>query len=115
MSVMPKRLGKGYLDSVYTIISSEIKPNHIYFIDCITFCNTSSVKQKIWVKLADIPIIHAYEIPPIGAENTLVIPFMDQIIHSGEFLLAKADDPDAVSFYISGKEQGFSTLCDSGN
>ena len=46
-----------------------------------------------------------YILPGIGGENTLWLQVADQVLHEGERITAEAEFENAISYYMSGKEE----------
>lgn len=99
MAVVPKRLARGETTSgrrmVYTAPAGTTT-----LVKALTICNNGLTEQVFGLELAGTYLIAGYKVKPF---QTLTIPFMDQVIHSGESIFISGNST-AVNFYISGKE-----------
>lgn len=99
MATTASRLYKGTLTSsnatLYTVPS-----NTTAIVKAITLCNITAVAKTVTIKLAGTEIINAYT---IGAYDTIVIPFIDQVVLTTELIEGSASANSAVNVYISGK------------
>ncbi|MCF7753384.1 hypothetical protein KQ941_02935 [Paenibacillus xylanexedens] len=100
MAVVAKRFGKGVLSG--TLQNLYTAPaNATAMVKAITICNTANNSVIVTFRFADVSIISAH---PIAANNTVTIPFIDQVIHAGESIQGSCGQVSAISYYISGKE-----------
>lgn len=106
-----KRIGKGTLgDSLANIDDAAVPANHIRFVKAITLCNKTDTARWVTITFAGINVVYKYVIPGEGVtngvphENTITIPFLDQIMNATERIQGRAEAASAIDFYISGRE-----------
>lgn len=99
---MDKRLCKGTLANANgTLYTSPAVAGGYTVIKAITLCNKTAAAQKATIKFAATEVIAAHT---VAANDTVTIPFIDQIITTGELIEGLCDAADAINYYISGKE-----------
>ncbi len=111
MQIVKKRLGKGTLtDSLANIDDQEVPSDTIRVVKAITLCNAGQASATVDITFAGTSIVHNYSL--IGttggdgpSENTITIPFIDQILHQGERIQGKSSVTGVVHYYISGIEE----------
>lgn len=106
MADVSKRLCKGNLTGggglVYTV-----PPNKNTFVKAVTLCNAGGRDLCLLLKFDDVYLIYNHI---IKANDTLTVPFLDQIIESGEKIsitIVNATGSTGeikCSYYISGRE-----------
>lgn len=102
-----KRLGKGTLtDTLVNIDDAAVPAGHVRFVKAITLCNKTSTDRHVTITFAGTNVIFEYVIEGAGAgnENTITIPFMDQVMVATERIQGAAEAGSAIDFYISGRE-----------
>lgn len=100
-----KRIGMGTLsDTMGNIDSAAVPVDHIRLVKAITLVNTDSETCWVTITFAGTNVFHEYTIPGIGGENTMTIPFMDQVMNATERIQGEAETDDVVDYYISGRE-----------
>ncbi|MEC0370896.1 hypothetical protein [Paenibacillus chibensis] len=104
MADVSKRLLKGVLDTA-TTNNYTVPQNKYTIFKSITVSNTSSsVDLFLTIRLAGISIISGHK---IKANDTLHIPYLDQIMHAGDSLNIYASVVSGTlsgCYYISGRE-----------
>ncbi len=99
---MDKRLCKGTLaDSNGTLYTSPTAEGGYTIIKAVTLCNKTAAAQKATIKFAGTEVISEHT---VAANDTVTIPFIDQIILTTELIEGLCDAADAINYYISGKE-----------
>lgn len=100
MADVSKRFAKGALGttniSVYTVPAGKTA-----FLKAMTVCNKTATDATFTIILAGTEIIYQHT---LKAKDTLTIPFLDQIIESGETITGIASAASAINYYISGRE-----------
>jgi len=100
MAVTDKRLCKGTLSdsnaTLYTVPASTMA-----LVKAITVCNKTNVTVTFTIKFASTEVIHTHN---LRAYDTLTIPFLDQILNTGELIEGLASSAASIDYYISGKE-----------
>jgi len=100
MGVVDKRLGKGTLTTsnatLYTVPSSTTT-----YVKAVNICNISGSSATVTLKFAGTEIMKGQT---IEANNSLAIPFYDQILSATELIEGLASAGSAITYYISGKE-----------
>ncbi len=100
------RLGQGFIpDSLENIDIHAVPTGMVRVLKALTLVNVT--EDPCWVDLFlnDSPIPKHYIIPGIGGENTLHVKVIDQVMHEGERITAEAEFENAISYYMSGKEE----------
>ncbi len=104
---MNLRIGKGTLgNSVVNIDDAAVPVDHIRLVKAITLCNKTNTDRWVTILFDDANILHRYVVPGYGdrEENTITIPFIDQVMVAGERISGRAETAAAIDFYISGVE-----------
>jgi hypothetical protein len=105
MTTTAKRLGKGIMsDSEGNLDASAVGSGQIRFVKAITLCNTSIDPVDVTIKLAGTTVIYEYTLEGVGGENSITIPFLDQIMEELERITGYASVTNVVHYYISGRE-----------
>ena len=100
-----ERIGMGTLTaSLANVDDAAVAASHIRYVKAVTLCNTSVSAQHVTMTFAGTNVIYEYSIPGTGGENTITIPFFDQVMEATERIQAKAETTAVVDFYISGRE-----------
>jgi len=95
-----KRLCKGTLsDSSGTLYT--VPTNKKTIVKAVTITNKTNTDQVFTLKFAEQEIVYEHT---ILANDTITIPFIDQILETGETIKGHANATSAVNYYISGKE-----------
>ncbi|MBT2761795.1 hypothetical protein [Paenibacillus sp. ISL-20] len=97
MADVAKRLGKGTVSNAL-VIAYTVPSGTTTMIKAVTLCNTSSTNVLFTLILAGLNVINAHT---IKANDTITIPFLDQVLHSGETIEIASG---SLNYYISGKE-----------
>ena len=95
-----KRLAAGSLADMNTTLY-EVPEGKKTFVKAITICNTAGSPVTFTIKFDGWEVIKDHI---ITANNTLTVPFLDQILHSEEKIEGEASGTDIINYYISGKE-----------
>lgn len=99
-AIVTKRLAAGaFAYTVQTLYTAPVGATTI--VKSLTLCNTGDANCGVTLLLAGTPILHEYI---LEAHDTLTVPVIDQVIHSGETITGDCDIDASISFYISGKE-----------
>ena len=99
------RLGMGTLgDSLANIDGAAVPTNHIRFVKALTLCNKTATARHVTITFAGTHVISEYIIPAQGGENTITIPFFDQVMNATERIQGAAEAAAAIDYYISGRE-----------
>ncbi|MGX1827001.1 hypothetical protein ACWIE6_02005 [Paenibacillus taichungensis] len=97
MAVATKRFGKGLLTgTLYTVPSGTTA-----LLKAITVCNLNSTDNTFSITLAGTSIIQNHK---IKGSDTITIPFLDQVIQSGETITGSSGTANSINYYMSGKE-----------
>jgi len=100
MTVTNKRLCKGTLaateGTLYTVPASTQA-----VVKAITLCNKTGTDATITLKLAGTEVLYQHT---LEANDTITLPFMDQVLDAGETIAGLAGTASAITYYISGKE-----------
>lgn len=70
-------------------------------VKAVTLCNQSSAPAKFKMSLGFTNVIFDHE---IKANDTVTIPFLDQIMLAGEVIRISCNPTNAIAAIISGKE-----------
>ena len=99
------RLGKGTLsNSMANIDSAAVPADHVRFVKAITLTNTDSSPCWVTITFAGTNVIYEYILAGVGGENTITIPFFDQVMEATERIQGEAETDAVVDYYISGRE-----------
>jgi hypothetical protein len=101
------RIGKGTLsDSLANIDDAAVPADHIRFVKAITLCNKTATDRTVTITFAGTNVIYTYTLEGYGAgkENTITIPFFDQVMEAAERIQGSASATSAIDYYISGRE-----------
>ena len=104
-------LGRGTLPgSMENIDTNAVPADHVRLVKAITLCNTTNTDRWVTIEFDGVDVLHRYVIPGYGdrEENTVTIPFIDQVMEAGERITGRAEIPAAIDFYISGVEMDVS-------
>ncbi|NWL89555.1 hypothetical protein DMN77_18570 [Paenibacillus sp. 79R4] len=100
MEDVSKRFGKGTFGTASTTIYT-VPEGKTAFLKALTVCNKTTADATFTILLAGTEIIYQHT---LKAKDTLTIPFLDQIIESGEAVAGLASAASAINYYISGRE-----------
>ncbi|SEL04190.1 hypothetical protein [Paenibacillus sp. OK003] len=100
MAITTKRFYRGVLGTSLTTLYA-VPSGARSIIKAITVCNYGTTDQTFSLNIAGTWIVSSHL---VKARDTIVIPFLDQVVHSGEEIGAFASISSAVNVYISGKE-----------
>ncbi len=99
------RLGHGTLGTSPVDIDDNAVPSgQQRMVKALTLCNRMTTTRQVTVTLDGVHVLANYAIPGYPGENSITIPFMDQVMNAGERIQGWADGSN-VDFYISGREQ----------
>jgi hypothetical protein len=99
MAVVTKRLGKGTIGTAASTLYT-VPAGAKALVKALTIGNTSNNPSAFTLALAGTQIISAHI---IKGNDTITIPFLDQVLESGESITASSTT-GTVTYYISGKE-----------
>ena len=98
-------IGKGTLPSTSgNIDGSAVPANHVRVVKAITLCNVNASSRWVNILLGGITVLYQYRVPGVGGENTITIPFMDQVLQAGDRITGQAQTAGSIHYYISGRE-----------
>ncbi|OPG98415.1 hypothetical protein B2I21_08680 [Chryseobacterium mucoviscidosis] len=100
MAAVPKRLYKGLATTTATNVY-PVPTGAITMVKAVTLCNTTSAVATFKMSLGGTSVIFDHQ---IKANDTVTIPFLDQIMSAGEAIQISCTPSNAISVYISGKE-----------
>ena len=108
---MNKIIGKGTLTNAPANIDTAAVPaSHIRLVKAITLCNKTAVDCWVTVTFDGTNILYRYVVPGQGdrEENTITIPFVDQVMTAGMRISGHAQVSTSIDYYISGVEMDVS-------
>ncbi|WP_339168893.1 hypothetical protein MKX75_06100 [Paenibacillus sp. FSL R5-0341] len=100
MAVVTKRLFKA-VSSVTLGSYYSVPVNATTMVKAVTLCNITSAAVTFRLRFGGSYVIFDHQ---INANDTVTIPFLDQILTSGESIEMSCSANNAISVYISGKE-----------
>ncbi|NMI04480.1 hypothetical protein HF638_10860 [Paenibacillus sp. SZ31] len=100
MTTTTKRFYRGVLGTALSTLYS-VPSGTKSIVKAITVCNFGTTDQTFSLNIAGTWIVSTHS---VKARDTIVIPFLDQVIHSGEEIGGFASTSSAMNVYISGKE-----------
>ncbi|MNW03717.1 hypothetical protein D3C71_1996920 [compost metagenome] len=71
------------------------------FIKALTICNKTATDAVVTLLLAGTEVIYQHK---IKANDTITIPFLDQILNAGETITGLAGTASTLTYYMSGRE-----------
>lgn len=99
-TVTDKRLCKGtFTTSNATIYTTPALTTT--FVKAVNICNKTNVDDVVTLKFAGIEILYQQL---IEANNSLAVPFYDQILSAGELIEGLSGASGSITYYISGRE-----------
>ena len=99
------RIGKGTLSTTLADIDTVAVPNgEVRYVKALTLCNKSTESCHSTITFAGTNMIYQYILAAPGGENTITLPFFDQVMSSGERIQGMAEAASSIDFYISGRE-----------
>lgn len=103
MAAVTKRFAKGnMMGSATTSVVYTVPSGTTSIVKALTVCNRGSSPVKFNLLFEDVTIVAEHA---VKANDTITIPFMDQVMHAGEKIYIYSTVGNSVmSFYISGKE-----------
>lgn len=102
MAIVDKRLCAGTLtDSNATLYTAPSSSGAITIVKALTLCNKTASSATVTIKFDGIEILSTHS---IAASDTVIIPFMDQILEASEIIEGSSGTASAINYYISGKE-----------
>ncbi len=97
---MDKRLAKGVLgDSNGTLYT--VPADHQTIVKAVTITNITAEDEEFTLQFAGQEVVCDHT---IRANDTLTIPFIDQILIAADLIEGEASEAAAINYYISGKE-----------
>ncbi|WP_433581583.1 hypothetical protein [Paenibacillus amylolyticus] len=100
-NVVTKRLGKGTLSTSSAVLYSAAPAGTIVLVKALTLCNKTANEATVTFSLAGTEVIFQHT---VKAKDTITIPFLDQVLQSGETITGLSGTNNAINYYISGKE-----------
>ncbi len=109
MATDAKRFAIGFLPDTLGYIDADAVPDgKLRFIKAVTFCNIDKAAKKVSLVIysgsTDYYLVKDYPLPAVGGENTITIPFMDQVLIAGDRIKGYCETASKVYVMISGKE-----------
>ena len=109
MATDAKRFALGYLPSTLGYIDANAVPSgKLRFIKAVTLCNIDTTAKKVSLVIysggTDYYLVKDYSLPAVDGENTITIPFMDQVLIAGDRIKGYCETASKVYVMISGKE-----------
>ncbi len=109
MATDAKRFAIGFLPDTLGYIDADAVPSgKLRFIKAVTFCNIDTEARKvsfvIYSGSTDYYLVKDYYILGVGNENTITIPFLDQVLISGDRIKGYCETASKVYVMVSGKE-----------
>ena len=104
MATDATRIGSGTLSTTLADIdTAATSTGTLRIVKAVTLCNKSTTACSVSMNFASVPVLSAYSIPAVGGENTITIPFMDQVMNATERIQGFGTASSAVAYYISGR------------
>ncbi|UYO04902.1 hypothetical protein [Paenibacillus sp. PSB04] len=106
MADVSKRFGKGLLSTTNTTVYTA-PSNKKAIVKAVTICNMGDLDMVFSLRFADTFLAFFHK---VKANDTLTVPFLDQILEAGESISASiANVPGKTgtvsgTYYISGRE-----------
>ncbi|MBP1904729.1 hypothetical protein J2Z32_001353 [Paenibacillus turicensis] len=101
MADVSKRFAKGSIvDGVATIVYT-VPEGKKAFVKAISICNYSSSAIRFTITFANVHLAFNHELKEY---DSITIPFLDQILESGEALFISKVGTGNGHYYISGRE-----------
>lgn len=102
MATTDKRLCSGTLaDSNATLYTAPASAGAYVIIKAVTLCNKTAIDATATLKFDGVEVVCGFT---VLANDTVTIPFIDQIIEASEIIEGSSGTASAVNYYISGKE-----------
>lgn len=102
MATTDKRLCAGTLtDANATLYTATAGVGDYAIIKAVTLCNKTASAATVTIKFDGVEVIAGYT---LLANDTITIPFIDQIIEASELIEGSSGTASAINYYISGKE-----------
>lgn len=96
-----KRLAQGVFSTTANTMIYTVPALTYTIVKAINICNKTNVNDVVTIKLAGTEIMYQHV---ILANDSITIPFIDQIIHAGEKIEGHSGNGSSLTYYISGKE-----------
>ncbi|CAM3031158.1 hypothetical protein HP548_29495 [Paenibacillus taichungensis] len=100
MAAVAKRLVKSNAIPTTSTVLYTVPNGVTTMVKALTVCNSNSIVVNLTLLFAGTYVISNY---PIKPSETITLPFMDQVLLSGEAISGLAT-AGALNCYISGKE-----------
>jgi len=100
-------IGTGTLtNALANIDSNAVQAGQYRVVKAVTLCNKTASDVWVTMQFNNTNILHQYVVPGYGdrEENTVTIPFFDQVMNAGQRITGRAEVSSAIDFYISGIE-----------
>lgn len=100
-------IGNGRLTATLANVDAAAVPaDHTRVVKAITLCNITAVDVWVTFQFGDENILFRYTVPGYGSreENTITIPFIDQVMPEATRITGRAEVADAIDYRISGTE-----------
>ena len=98
------RIGKGTLSTALADIDTAAVANgYVRYVKAFTLCNKSTQALYSTITVAGTNVVYQYILDAPGGENTVTIPFFDQVMSSGERIQGMAEGSSGIDYYISGR------------
>lgn len=101
-TVIDKRLCAGTMGTTIDTIYTAPSGAGVYvIIKAVTLCNKTSADATATLSFNGIEVVSGFT---VLANDTITIPFIDQIIEAEELIQGLSGTADSINYYISGKE-----------
>jgi hypothetical protein len=109
VSIMNLLIGAGTLTNGSANIDNvagAVPVGKYRLVKAITLCNKTATDCWVTLRFNGINILNKYVVPGFGdrEENTITIPFVDQVMDAGHRITGLAETSASIDFYISGVE-----------
>lgn len=101
-TITDKRLCAGTMaDANATLYTAPSGVGDYVIIKAVTLCNKTAVNATATLKFDGTEVVADYV---VLANDTITIPFIDQIIEAEELIEGHSGTAASINYYISGKE-----------
>lgn len=100
MADVSKRFAKGTLTTSSATLYTAPATGRA-FVKALTLCNKTATDATVTLLLAGTEVIYQHV---VKANDTLTIPFLDQVLEAGETITGLSGTASAITYYISGRE-----------
>ncbi|MEK3776837.1 hypothetical protein MHB85_20250 [Paenibacillus sp. FSL K6-4396] len=101
MAAVTKRFSKGTFATTGNTNVYIVPAGAYAIVKAVTLCNKSAADAVVTLSFGGTEVIYQHT---VKAKDTITIPFLDQVINSGESIIGIAGTANVLNYYISGKE-----------